>query len=526
MKKIFFALMLCLTTGVSLLAQTAAPVPHGQAGHDHGQCGMNFEDQQALMRRLFENRLRAQGVEFRNQGGITWIPVLFHLVALSDGTGRANEKDVFDNLCRMNDHYSVMNVQFYLDGAFDYWNNTVVYNHTNTQTAALLMSNRSPNNKVNIFVGNQAGPAAQGVTLGYYSPAGDWIFAIRSTVNGSSNTLTHECGHFFSLAHPFFGWDGQTPPANNTQAPANSPTGAASERAARVGAGANCATAADGFCDTEPDYNFGLFTQGCNFTGNVSDPTGAPVNPDETLFMSYFNDNCTNRFTPEQQDAIVSDINIRNYDNFTPPTQNEVTGSVNITAPLSGETVPTFYSVIINWDPVPNATNYHVEVSRANGNGNPITNGIIFSQFTGTNSVTVTTCAANTAANVNLQYQIRIKAYNAISFCNSYQTSLFETGDWQVGIAETGNIQSADLVPNPAAPGESVSLNVEAAEAQNFSVSLVNLAGQTVGEPINWQTQAGFNSLPLETASLPAGVYIVNLRSEKGLRNLRLVVQR
>jgi hypothetical protein len=175
---------------------------------------------------------------------------------------------------------------------------------------------------------------------------------------------------------------------------------------------------------------------------------------------------------------------------------------------------------------VPNATSYHVEVWRATANGNPITGGMVFSTITNTNGVVVTTLQANTAANPNLQYQVRIKPYNAISFCGTYQTRLFETGDWQVGLTETGNIQAADLVPNPALPGGPVSLNVETTEPQDFTVTLFNLAGQAVSAPIQWAALAGFNSLPLETAQLSAGVYLVQLRSGSGLRNLRLVVQR
>ncbi len=498
---------------------------HGQTPR-HTCCGTGHDDQELIVQRLFENRLRTRGIDFERRGGTIWIPVVFHLVALSDGTGRVNEKDVFENLCRMNDHYAPMNVRFFIDGAFDYWNNTVVYNHTNTINAALFMTNRRTLNKVNIFVGNQASPNAQGVTLGYYSPAGDWIFAIRSTVNGGSNTLTHECGHYFSLAHPHFGWDGDTPPANGTQAPAISPSGNVTEKAARTGAGANCASAADGFCDTEPDYNFGLFTASCTFTSNVTDPAGAPVNPDETLFMSYFGDNCSNRFTAQQQAAVLADINVRNYDNFNPPTQNSVTDPVNITSPLAGETVYTYYSVPIYWAPVLNATNYHVEVWRATANGNPITNGMVFSAITNTNSVTVTTLQANTAANANLQYQVRIKAYNAISFCGTYQTRLFETGDWQVGLTGADDIHTAELAPNPSMPGEPVMLTMETPNAQRVTVALFSLSGQTVGAPIQWSVQAGANNMSLDTDGLAAGVYLVQLRSEHGLRNLRLVVQR
>ena len=139
---------------------------------------------------------------------IQYVPIRFHLVGKSDGSGRVTETRVLDQLCILNEDYAPMEIQFYLKGNnyFNYINNTTVYdNHANTINT--FMTFQRDNGALNIFIVNDAAPPGDnslGVTLGYYYPfvGKDWIVVRKDEVGNIKSTLPHEVGHFFQPAAP------------------------------------------------------------------------------------------------------------------------------------------------------------------------------------------------------------------------------------------------------------------------------------------------------------------------------------
>ena len=130
-------------------------------------------------------------------------------------------------------------------------------------------------------------------------------------MSSNGTTIAHELGHFFSLAHTFFGWEGNTYNCS-LPTPTVTPSGVLVEYVSRTKMFNNqllCKVAADGFCDTQADYNLGFgwpSSAGCVYSGCAKDPDNVPLDPDEKNIMSYFL-SCLEYFSEEQKEAILLD---------------------------------------------------------------------------------------------------------------------------------------------------------------------------------------------------------------------------
>ena len=159
---------------------------------------------------LIKDRLAYNQQNYNNSAFsevVQYVPIQFHLVGDNNGDNRIPEIQVLDMMCILNQEYEDQEIQFYLvEGTFNYVNNTAINSNPNQNTSA-IKGLRTPN-AINVFVVNNiefAGAAAY-----YQSPVGwngnDFIVVARSFVYGE-NVLPHEVGHFFSLLHPFHGWE-------------------------------------------------------------------------------------------------------------------------------------------------------------------------------------------------------------------------------------------------------------------------------------------------------------------------------
>ena len=479
------------------------------------KCGTEFTPE--MEARLLRNIATSKQQNFNKNGVITYVPVKVIRVADNNGSGRVASSSVFEALCGLNTRYLDQDIQFYISGDFKNVNNTAISTHNPVGAAGIQMGLQKVNNAMNMFFCTTVNSSngGSGITLAYYSPSRDLIAIRNSQATSSSSTLTHEVGHFFSLPHPFNGWEGIDYHAsyNAGNPPPISVGGVTVERAD----GSNNANAGDFFTDTEADYNLGNTVSGCNYNLGAVDPTGAAINPDETLYMSYFDDNCQNRFSPEQKTAITADLNsgARNYLRSNPPsTTTYVTDDATLTKP-SNHGIPNGYNkVLLDWDDVTHATKYLVQVSR-------------FSTFSILQEEAVVSQSSYEATSLNFttKYYWRVMPFNEITTCNGFSSLRdFTTPSHLVGTFDVDGLNSIDLQPNVANNGQSVLLKIDTEKSFEATLSIYNIAGQLVQGQQSITFNTGTTNQEINTSDLTAGMYIVNLRTQKGSVNKKLII--
>ncbi len=320
------------------------------------------------------------------------IPIKFHVVGDNSGNGYYRPRQIVEAICNLNDQYLPVGFYFYLIGDINYINNSSLYNH-NGYNVGNIISQHNVTNAVNIyFVENPAG------ACGYYSGWGGrpYIAIAKSCGNIGNTTIAHEVGHYFSLPHTFNGWEGKD---------ASVAAGLTDERVD----GSNCAFRGDFFCDTPADFISNRWL--CPYTGTKTDYVGNPYNPDGSLYMSYSNDNCQNKFSNEQIDAMIQYLtsNSRSFLlNQTFP-DTSITGTIELLHPANSATnVPSNY-VNLKWNRVEGAQLYHVMVSR-------------FSHFNNTNVDILTSDTSLLVTNLSagLEYRWKVRPINYGNFCREY----------------------------------------------------------------------------------------------------------
>ncbi len=487
-------------------------------------CGTVGEFAELVTQRLLENKAALRAGKVPEGRAIEYVPIRFHIVGRSDGSGKIQESRVFDQLCALNEDYLPVEIQFYLsvgsDGSlFNYIENTTVFDSPGSAAGKLFMSQAKVNNAVNIFIPNNAstGGGGLGVTLGYYDPQSDWIVVRKANIGAGDVTMPHEMGHFLSLPHPHNGWDQRPydPDLDGTPAPVISIGGVATENAD----GSNCETAGDFICDTPADYN-GFGQSGCIYNGGALDPQGEPIDPEELLYMGYYL-NCpvdNYFFSEDQMDLMTADLYSSQRDYIRPgitPNLTAVTNAPELVSPMSASTVSGYQNVMLDWETIPGADYYFLEVDN-------------LPNFS-TANVQKYVITGNSSANLNLQasttYFWRVTALNAYSSCGGVSSSRsFITDDVAVNVQEITAINTWTAFPNPTTGQSELNINVEANNAFEANVRLLNVGGQMVQDLGIRAFANGSNSFTVNVADLPQGVYTISMTSAEGTSNKRIVV--
>jgi len=485
-----------------------------------GTCG-TFPNEQ-IKERLLANRENSRsGTAVSDRGAIQYVPVYFHLVGDAQGNGKVKEAKVLDQLCALNTAYASMDIRFYLSphpttGAlFNYSiNNTNVYSNQNAW--ATMHSNRHQK-AVNIFIVDDAGSNGNSITLGYYNSQRDWLVIRRDQVSGSTSNavVPHEAGHFFSLMHTFNGWESN--PFDSADptwpvAPILSPDGTPTEKMN----GSNWATAGDFLQDTPPDYNFGLGYSGCNYTDGAKDPTGQIVNPMENNMMGYFLDCTTHEFTENQKAMILADLgsNNRNYlDNTFIPAATAITTPTNfLVAPANGEVVPYYNSVNLEWNAVPGATFYLLEVDFLSANSK--------SYIVNTTSKVLTDLEANKL------YLWRVRPFNEYVTCANTQQRQFRTPTTATAIRDIEGLDDWQIAPNPLQTDAPATLLVHANSGFTANIRVFDVAGRTVFEQTGMLFSEGSNTVELPVTGAQNGLYFVVMQNKDGQNVRKLSIAR
>lgn len=279
-------------------------------------------------------RLNPALLEDGLRGGMRYIPVYYHIVTRTDGTGGASLKDIFVSHCEMNEEFTKFNMYFYISG-IDTVKDSGLYGYaTKDNNDAFPLYNKP--NKCNVYINTSMPGICGEATFPGWAVNGGGIFVAAGCHGEGSTTLIHEMGHYFRLLHTFETWGG-----------------------VELVNGSNCANAGDGYCDTPADFI--NYRASCPYTGTDTDPNGDPYAPtlDESLYMSYFSDNCQYKFSTEQRAEMNACLtNDRpNLLNQTMPSVSPL-DSVTYISPTPGDTSLNSTSVVFRWHSVPGALYY------------------------------------------------------------------------------------------------------------------------------------------------------------------------
>ena len=91
-------------------------------------------------------------------------------------------------------------------------------------------------------------------------------------------------------------------------------------------------------------------------------------------------------------------------------------------------------------------------------------------------------------------------------------------------IDELGNqLSQIAIYPNPTSGNTQISFALTSYE--NITISVKNLQGQTIFTENIGRTNPGYYNYSLESANFVNGMYIVNIETSKGSKNLTLIKQ-
>ena len=438
----------------------------------------------------------------RDRTSTSYVPIKFHLVARSDGSGRIAESEILEQLCVVNDQYAAQDLQFFINDGFNYINNDAVYE--NPQSQDFVMDIARDRDAVNVYCVNSAGGGAGVVTLGYYDPRNDWVVMANSATRAAESEFAHELGHFFSLLHPHNGWDCEQYDEALHGNPVNISTAPCNSRAVEFEDRTNCNSSGDFLCDTPADYLFGLGWPSCEYTREVQDPNGDIVDPDETNFMGYFLQCPVDVYTWSDQQvlAIRADYEsgARNYlRRSTPESIEIVTERAVLLSPADGEVVDDPDQALLTWEAVPGASMYLVEVDELPSFSFAL-RGFLVSE----ESIIVDDLLENK------NYFWRVRGLSDVSTCaspsarNRFRTSL------NTATQDLSKDLGVSLFPNPVIAGSDAIVMVNEGVLIT-SVEVRTLAGNHVSSLL-----ARGNRVTIPSADMPQGIYIVEIVTDQG----------
>jgi hypothetical protein len=504
-------------------------------------CGTSIAELKTIVNNMDNLRIRYKDI-LQVRVAVAYVPLTFNVVGTNAGLGRVSKIRLLDLLDAVNKIYADNGVelQFYLKGFKDI-NNDVLYYTPRTLAAYTTAQSNKAKDALNVFICNSAGATQNDGTLAFYTIRNtgadyetDWIVLSKTfAASTEAHALAHELGHFFSLPHTFHGWevDPFHPTTDKPCAPTIASDGfTLTELASRESDG-NCKTAADKFCDTPADYNFG-FTQGidwnnpsrsCVYNGIAKDPTCIAINPDETNLMGYFvYAKCQSKFSPEQKAAIIRDYlqnPARQYlraGNMAPYLGNMP--AANLLTPANASTTSVFNRIVLDWADVANAVEYIVDFIA-------VTDPNDYRSFRTTTS-TLTLTEAQLGKNYltsNATYKWRVRAYNSYKTGTTSPEFTFKTGVLN-DVKEIEGVSDFQIAPNPVGKERHIILSFNNEKSFDGMIKIYNTTGQMVHYEKDLFS-AGLIQRSLDLNVLNNGLYIMSIESHDRVLKKKFMVE-
>ncbi|MBK8484168.1 MAG: T9SS type A sorting domain-containing protein [Saprospiraceae bacterium] len=449
-------------------------------------CGTSIHDEA----KIIEDQ--KQYISSGNQDQATqYIPLKVHNVSNDNSIGFFAPWALFETLCTLNEDFAPSGIQFFLDNDFNYIRNTSWNDHEAFEKGEEMMEQSNFPNVVNCYlVTNPAG------NCGYFTYSGDAVALGKNCLGKQSHTWAHELGHYFSLPHTFFGWEGIKYSNSKKTQDFQSQVFTSIENVERD----FCKNQADRFCDTHPDYISNRWTCAPDgFSGNIlRDTRDSTFRADGSLFMSYSNDDCMNRFSSDQMVAMEKNINgQRSYLKRTNvlPKFIEKTG-IELHFPIDSQVVSTS-KILISWEPKANAKYYIIQISRTENFTVVIKNLLLTNPYVEIDSLIQ-----------GKNYWWRVRAFSEFDFCGAESApGIFKTKAI-VNLENQFYDTELALIPNPASSFDRIQLDVNNLFTENLKVEIRNLNAQLIS--INTPEIIGSKQI-LQLNYMPDGVYIIHL---------------
>lgn len=321
-----------------------------------------------------------------------YVPIVAHIVGTDAGTGYYRTDYLMDAMCNINIQYADVDIFYYLDDV-NYIKSTELYDHSGNYNSVFQLTRRP--NVVNMYFVQDPNGAC-----GYFSGWQDIIAINKSCGAIDNSTIAHELGHYMSLPHTFYGWEGRSETAN------------ARFSDERVD-GSNCGSAGDFFCDTPADYLSDRWN--CPYNKTKLDYNGDQYQVDGELYMSYANDACQSYFSNEQIDAMRAYLqnNSRRSGHLGyTPTNFDPSPKTTLLFPLDSMNYsPPSNYVELKWNAVEGAEFYSVMLTQGS---NP--NFFLFDTITKDTTVLL----KNSNIQPNFTYRWRVAAFHEGNTCGEY----------------------------------------------------------------------------------------------------------
>lgn len=447
--------------------------------------------------------------------------VQIHLLARDNGSGRFPAENLLNSFCRLNEDFGPAAIRFFFKNEWNLIDKSAWYEHdTVTLGIQMMFTNNVPDVLNTYFMRFPAG------TCGYNLPYAGVAIG-HSCAGPNDHTWTHEVGHALSIQHPFIGWEDKvynintpTPDTltydythfHSTPDTVNAPLDTA---LVEYLDGRNCGIAADKICDTKPDYL--SYRWNCNGAGmsvvQQKDPSGASFFSDGSLYMSYADDACQNRFTPEQIQIMRAKLLTDKAAWLSPTPQGAPISDVpELVSPLNGQMAAANH-IEFHWRPVAGATHYLVQGSRVSS--------LSAKEFEYVTTDTTLTVTSGLFANFN--YYWRVRPFNAAYACTGYSA----VGKFFTAVSNVGTAQEAGwrVYPTLLASGHALTLEVpEAWRQQSATFRVFSSAGRLVWENKR-QAINEKETLDVPSSSWPKGLYVLVCSGSAGVFRETIIVQ-
>lgn len=464
-------------------------------------CGTTEVD--PWLKHYFENR----SVYATESADTIFVPLTIHILGNDDGQGYYPIHTLYESLCTLNEDFSASGIQFYIQEPINYINRSVWYDHPSFGAGIDMMQANNVYGTANCyFVANPAG------NCGYYASRGNAIALSKGCSDPSDHTWAHELGHFFSLPHTFVGWEGvrweQGKSAKDYEGDVR--------RSIETVDGSNCSSAADGFCDTPPDYLSYRWNCNGNQTSNevMIDPDSVKFQSDGSLFMSYANDACMNRFSFEQNEAMKANINFQRSELITNSFPSAI---LPVTAPQNPFPTDTLLvnpdNAFASWDIVDGASHYIIELSRLPNFGYILARERIESNFYNFPELIP-----------GIRYYWRVKAVNSNSFCTNYtDTNIFITSKTSGSTAQFEDDQLA-LAKTHYQTNEALSIISKLSNPLNAEWKIFNMNAQVLAKGQVDLSSGSERTVIHVPIGLVPGQYVIQFESSENAVAHRFVV--